>query len=88
MEVKIMLYGNLKNCTYTQSTMNFNAGVGFFIALLITKYNPVLITYEWYIFVIGLSLFMIPGLISTYIQMKAGVSLESIELNKRPFRTF
>ena len=88
MEVKIMLYGNLKNCTYTQSTMNFNAGVGFFIALLITKYNPLLITYEWYIFVIGLSLFMIPGLISTYIQMKAGVSLEAIELNKRPFRTF
>ena len=88
MEVKIMLYGNLKNCTYTQSTMNFNAGVGFFIALLITKYNPVLITYEWYIFVIGLSLFMIPGLISTYTQMKAGVSLEAIELNKRPFRTF
>ena len=88
MEVKIMLYGNLKNCTYTQSTMNFNAGVGFFIALLITKYNPALITYEWYIFVIGLSLFMIPGLISTYTQMKAGVSLEAIELNKRPFRTF
>ena len=88
MEVKIMLYGNLKNCTYTNSAMNFNAGVGFFIALLITKYNPALITYEWYIFVIGLSLFMIPGLISTYIQMKAGVSLEAIELNKRPFRTF
>ena len=88
MEVKIMLYGNLKNCTYTQSTMNFNAGVGFFIALLVIKYNPVLITYEWYMFVIGLFLFMIPGLISTYIQMKAGVSLEAIELNKRPFRTF
>ena len=83
-----MLYGNLKNCTYTQTTMNFNAGVGFFIALLVTKYNPVLITYEWYIFVIGLSLFTIPGLISTYIQMKDGVSLEAIELNKRPFRTF
>ena len=87
MEVKIMFYGNLKNCTYTQSTMNFNAGVGFFIALLITKYNPVLITYEWYVFVIRLFLFMIPGLISTYIQIKAGVSLEAIELNKRPFRT-
>ena len=82
-----MLYGNLKNCTYTQSTMNLNAGVGFFIALLITKYNPVLITYEWYVFMIGLILFMIPGLISTYIQLKAGVSLESIDLNKRPFRT-
>jgi|TARA_B100001250_G_scaffold380965_1_gene372852 hypothetical protein len=83
-----MLYGNFKNCTYTQTTTNFNAGVGFFIALLITKYNPILITYEWYAFAIGLVLFMIPGLISTYVQLKAGVSLETIELNKRPFRTF
>ena len=83
-----MIYGNLKNCTYTQTTVNFNAGVGFFIALLITKYNPILITYEWYIFLVGLLLFMIPGLISTYLQLKAGVSLEAIQLDKRPFRTF
>jgi len=27
-------------------------------------------------------------LISTYIQVKAGISLEAIKLNKRPFRTF
>ena len=39
-------------------------------------------------FVIGLSLFMTPGLISTYIQMNAGVSIEAIEFNKRPFITF
>ena len=83
-----MIYGNLKNCTYTQTTVKFNAGVGFFIALLITKYNPILITYEWYIFLVGLLLFMIPGLISTYLQLKAGVSLEAIQLDKRPFRTF
>ena len=83
-----MIYGNFKNCTYTQTTVNFNAGVGFFIALLITKYNPILITYEWYIFLVGLLLFMIPGLISTYLQLKAGVSLEAIQLDKRPFRTF
>lgn len=83
-----MIYGNFKNCTYTQTTFNYNAGVGFFIALLITKYNPILITYEWYIFLVGLLLFMIPGLISTYLQLKAGVSLEAIQLDKRPFRTF
>ena len=83
-----MLYGNFKNCTYTQTTMNFNAGVGFFMALLFTKYKPALITYEWYVYVIGLLLFMVPGLISTYIQMKANLSLESIKLTKRPFRTF
>ena len=83
-----MIYGNFKNCTYTQTTFNYNAGVGFFIALLITKYNPILITYEWYIFLVGLLLFMIPGLVSTYLQLKAGVSLEAIQLDKRPFRTF
>ena len=83
-----MLYGNFKNCTYTQSTTNFNAGVGFFIALLVTKYNPILISYEWYFFIFGLIIFIIPGIISTYRQMKAGISLESINLNKRPFRIF
>ena len=82
-----MLYGNLKNCTYTQSTMNCNMVSRIFIALLVIKYNPVLITYEWYMFIIGLLSLMIPGLISTYIQMKAGVSLEAIELHKRPFST-
>ena len=83
-----MLYGNFKNCTYTQTIMNFNAGVGFFIGLLVTNYNPILISYEWYVLVLGLLFFMIPGLISTYIQMKEGVSLKAINLNERPFRTF
>ena len=83
-----MLYGNLKNCTYTQTTMNLNAGVGFFIGVLVTKYNPILISYQWYVLALGLLLFMIPGLISTYIQMKEGVSLKSVNLNERPFRTF
>ena len=83
-----MLYGNFKNCTYTQTTMNFNAGFGFFMALLFTKYKPALITYEWYVYIIGLLHFMIPGVISTYIQMKANFSLESIKLTKIPFRTF
>ena len=83
-----MLYGNLKNCTYTQTTGNCSAGVGFFIVLLIAKYNPGLISNEWYYFVIGLVVFMIPSLVSIYKQMKTGVLLESIDLNKRPFRTF
>ena len=83
-----MLNGNLKNSTYTQTTGDCGAGFGFFIALLISKYYPGLISNEWYYFVIGLVVFMIPGLVSTYKQMKIGFSLESIDLNKRPFRTF
>ncbi len=83
-----MLYGNLKNCTYTQSTGNCSTGVGFFLALFITKYNPIIISYSSYLFVFGLAIFMIPGLVSTYKQMKSGKSLESIDLNTRPFRTF
>ena len=82
-----MLYGNLKNCTYTQTTGNCGAGLVFSL-LFISNYNPALFSYEWHYFVIGLIIFMIPGLVSTYKQIKAGVSLESIELNKRLFRTF
>ena len=83
-----MLYGNLKNCTYTQSTGNCSTGVGFFLALLITKYNPIIISFSSYLFVFGLAVFIIPGLVSTYKQMKSGKSLEAIDLNTRPFRTF
>ena len=52
MEEKIMLYVNLKKCTYTQTTEIAVQG-WFFIALLISKYNPALISNEWYYFVIG-----------------------------------
>ena len=83
-----MLYGNLKNCTYTQTTENCSTGVGFFLALLITKYNPIIISYKSYIFIFGLALFIIPGLVSTYKQLKSGMSLEAIDLKTRPFRTF
>ena len=70
-----MLYGNLKNCTYTQTTRNCGTGVGFFTALLISKYNPALISNEWYYFIIGLVIFIIPSLVSTYKQMKTVFSL-------------
>ena len=83
-----MLYGNLKNCTYTQTTGNCSTGFGFFLALLITKYNPIIISYSSYIFIFGLALFMIPGLVSTYKQMKYGELLDAIDLNTKLFRTF
>ena len=69
-----MLYGNFKNTTFTQSTLNINAGVGFFIA-------------EWYWYLLGMFVFSVPGLISTYKQYKSGYSLEQVKLTTRPFRT-
>ena len=83
-----MFYGNLKNCTYTQSTTNCNAAVGFFIALIVRSFNPPFLLAEWYLYLIGLVVFLIPGLISTYKQIKTGYSLERLELTKRPFRAF
>ena len=83
-----MLYGNLKNCTYTQTAGNCSTGEGFFLGLLITKYNPIIISYSSYLFVFGLAVFIIPGLVSTYKQMKSDKSLDAIDLNTRPFRTF
>ena len=35
-----MLYGNFKNTTFTQTTYNFNAGVGFFMALIMINFIP------------------------------------------------
>jgi len=82
-----MLYGNFKNTTFTQSTLNSNAGVGFFIALIIRYFYPSVLIAEWYWYLLGMFVFSIPGLISTYKQYKSGYSLEQVKLTTRPFRT-
>ena len=82
-----MLYGNFKNTTFTQSTLNSNAGVGFFIALIVRYFYPSALIAEWYWYLMGMFVFSIPGLISTHKQFKSGYSLEQIKLTTRPFRT-
>ncbi len=83
-----MLYGNFKNTTFTQSTYNCNAGAGFFIALILRYFHPEILHTEWYWYLLGMVIFSIPGLLSTYQQYKSGYSLEQFKLTDRPFRTF
>ena len=67
-----MLYGNFKNTSFTQSTYNYNATVGFFMALIMRNFYPSALLADWYWYLIGMILFSIPGLISSYIQYKLG----------------
>ena len=82
-----MLYGNFKNTTFTQSTYNFNAGVGFFLALILRYFFPSALVAAWYLYLFGAVIFSIPGLIASYKQFKSGYSLQQVKLTKRPFRT-
>ena len=81
-----MIYGNFKNTTFTQSTLNINTGVGFFIALIMRYFYPSALLTEWYWYLLGIFVFSAPGLISTYKQYKSGYSLEQVKLTTRPFR--
>ena len=83
-----MLYGNSKNTTFTQSVANFNGGVGFFLALIFRDFFPTTLTFEWYWYMLGAILFMLPGLFSSYQQFKSGYSLAQVKLTDRPFRRF
>ena len=83
-----MLYGNFKNTTFTQSTYNCNAAVGFFMALIMRNFYPKALLADWYWYLIGMILFSIPGLISSYKQYKSGYSIEQVKLTVRPFRAF
>ena len=83
-----MLYGNFKNTSFTQSTYNCNAAVGFFLALIMRSFYPTVLLADWYWYLIGMILFSIPGLISSYMQYKSGYSIDQIKLTKRPFRAF
>lgn len=81
-----MLYGNYKNTTFTQSTYNCNAAVGFFMALILRSFYPNALLANWYWYLIGMILFSIPGLISLYMQYKSGYSIDQVKLTDRPFR--
>ena len=83
-----MLYGNSKNTTFTQSTYNCNAAVGFFIALIMRNFYPESLNTDWYWYLFGMLVFSTPGLISSYKQFKSGNSLEKMKLTDRPFRGF
>ena len=83
-----MLYGNFKNTTFTQSTYNCNAAVGFFMALIMRNSYPTALLAGWYWYLIGMILFSIPGLISSYMQYKSGYSIDQVKLTERPFRAF
>ena len=80
-----MLYGNFKNTT---STYNCNAAVGFFMALIMRKFYPTALLADWYWYLIGMIIFSIPGLISSYMQHKSGYSIDKLKLTNRPFRAF
>tara|TARA_X000001036_G_scaffold154425_1_gene146573 strand:+ start:343 stop:594 length:252 start_codon:yes stop_codon:yes gene_type:complete len=83
-----MLYGNFKNTTFTQSTYNCNAGVGFFIALILNNFHPEFFQASWFWYLAGIIIFSIPGLVSAYNQYKSGYSLKQVKLTNRPFRYF
>ena len=83
-----MLYGNFKNSTFTQSTYNANAAVGFFLALIIREFYPSALITDWYWYLLGMLVFSVPGLISAYQQFKTGYSLDKKKLTERPFRKF
>ena len=83
-----MLYGNFKNTTFTQSTYNCNAAVGFFMALIMRNFYPTALLADWYWYFLGMILFSIPGLISSYMQYKSGYSIAQVKLTDRPFRAF
>ena len=83
-----MLYGNFKNTTFTQSTYNCNAAVGFFMALILRSFYPSALLTDWYWYLLGMVVFSIPGLISSYIQYKSGFSIDQVKLTERPFRAF
>ena len=83
-----MLYGNFKNTTFTQSTYNCNAAVGFFMALILRSFYPSALIADWYWYLLGMVVFSIPGLISSYMQYKSGFSIGQVKLTDRPFRAF
>ena len=71
-----MLYGKYKNTTFTQSTYNCNAAVGFFIALIMRNFYPESLNTDWIWYLFGILVFSTPGLITSYKSLNQDILLK------------
>ena len=54
------MFKKLKNCTFTQTHLDLNGGVGIFLGLTISKLWPQTLIFDWYLYIVFASIISIP----------------------------
>ena len=55
-----MFIKKLKNCTFTQTQLDINGGIGVFLGLMIAKLWPSFLFLEWYAYAFSAGILSIP----------------------------
>ena len=50
----------IKNCTFTQTQLDMNGGVGISLGLMVAKLWPKVLLFDWYVYLIFGVIFSIP----------------------------
>ena len=76
----------LKNCTFTQTQLDINGGVGIFLGLMISKLWPNILFLEWYVYAFSAVTLTIPLWINITKQFLDDKSLEQKKLSENCIR--
>ncbi len=75
------MYKKLKNCTFTQTQLDINGGIGILIGFIIAKLWPGFLFLQWYVYAFSAITLSIPILLIIYKQFSDDKSLEQKTLS-------
>lgn len=80
------MYKKLKNCTFTQTQLDINGGIGILIGFIIAKLWPGFLFLQWYVYAFSAITLSIPILLIIYKQFSDDKSLEQKTLSVNNIR--
>ena len=76
----------IKNCTFTQTQLDMNGGVGISLGIMVAKLWPKILFFNWYIYLLIAIIFSIPIWIVIKKQFSKNLSLEQKPLSNYDVR--
>ncbi len=80
------MFKKLKNCTFTQTQLDINGGVGILLGLMFAKLWPNFLFLEWYFYAFSAIIFAIPLWMTIVKQFSENKSLEQKILSEDNIR--
>ena len=80
------MFKKLKNCTFTQTQLDINGGVGILLGFKVAKLWPSFLFLEWYVYAFSAIIFAIPLWMVIVKQFSEDKSLEQKVLSEDSIR--
>ena len=80
------MFKKLKNCTFTQTHLDLNGGLGIFLGLAIAKLWPQTLNLDWYLYIMFSIIISIPIWVVISKQFSNNLSLKQQSLSDSDMR--